>query len=210
MARPSQASTVGSIIKEHRVNTHRKLAVLAGVAALALVPAGTAQAGGQKGTPPKCGKQSKKKCNEGVTGRMTGHGQTFTADFGKVQWEFRNQICRSSKLPDLKVSWYDTNGVAQKFVLRQHTSGGPYCYDTALSEGKPLAGFDTMTGTGTGTLNGVAGHTISYTFTDEGEPGRDDSATFRIAGPGGTIEFDGKALDGGNHQAHRVTGSAAG
>ena len=34
---------------------------------------------------------------------MTGHGHIVTDDYGKVQWEFRNMICRSSKFPDLKV-----------------------------------------------------------------------------------------------------------
>jgi hypothetical protein len=70
-------------------------------------------------------------------------------------------------------------------------------------EGHPVAGFDRIRGTGTGTLNGVAGAGITFWFTDAGEPGRADLADFTITAPNGSIAYSGGALDGGNHQAHR-------
>jgi hypothetical protein len=191
---------------------HRsKLAVLAGALVLALVPA-TAQAGDPKKQECNKQKQSKqkqdrKKCKKSVkSGRMTGHGHEFNVNgFSKVQWEFRNMLCApGERLPDLKVEFG-----RNKFVLTAHTSG-PTCTDNPLlSEGNPAAGFDTMTGQGTGTLNGVDGATIEYVFTDEGEPGRDDSADFTITAPNGGIAYSGGAIDGGNHQAHRLTGADA-
>ncbi len=186
---------------------HRsKLAVLAGALVLALVPATAAQAGDTK-NKQECKKNKKsKKCKKSVSGRMTGHGHEFNASgFDKVQWEFRNMLCAPGRrLPDLKVEFG-----RNKFVLTAHTVG-PTCTDNPLiSEGNPAAGFDTMTGQGTGTLNGVSGATIEYVFTDQGEPGRGDTADFTITGRNGEMAYSGGALDGGNHQAHRLTGADA-
>ena len=181
---------------------HRKLAVLAGTAALALVPAGVAEAAGKQSSPKECTKKGQKKCPPSVPGRMTGHGHDFTTTYGKVAWEFRNMICNRNKFPDLKVSWTAPGGERMRFVLKSYTdNAGPRCLDTALDEGNPRAGFDTMYGSGTGLLNGEEA-SIRFVFTDEGEPGRDDSAWF-VIGTADGIEFDNKAEDGGNHQAHR-------
>jgi len=128
---------------------------------------------------------------------MTGHGYEFDVNgFDKVQWEFRS-VCNANRFPDLKVEFG-----GHRFILERNSSP-LQCLDTALSEGRPLAGFDTITGQGTGTLNGVDGASIKFTFADAGEPGRDDTANFTIMSPDGTIAYDGGAIDGGNHQAHR-------
>ena len=170
-------------------------ALLAG--AVALTPAGSDAA--TKGKQD-CKKQKKSKnCQPSVKeGRMTGHGHEFDVPgYGKVQWEFRNSVCNDDRFPDLKVE-FGTN----KFVLKAYSSPLT-CLDTPISEGQPNAGFDTIYGQGTGTLNGVSGATIRFTFTDAGEPGRADTAEFLITAPNGSIAYDGGALDGGNHQAHR-------
>jgi hypothetical protein len=71
-----------------------------------------------------------------------------------------------------------------------------------ISEGNPVAGFDTFTGTGTGSYNGSAGHSISFTFTDAGEPGTSDKAKIAIDG-GAVLNINSlTALKNGNHQAH--------
>jgi hypothetical protein len=71
-----------------------------------------------------------------------------------------------------------------------------------ISEGNPVAGFDTFTGTGTGSFNGSAGHSISFTFTDAGEPGTSDKAKIAIDG-GAVLNINSlTALKNGNHQAH--------
>jgi hypothetical protein len=182
----------------------RWLLVLAVVASVAAVPS-SAFAGGKQ-EPPKCSKKHKKKCPKVKEGRMTGHGQNWTAQYGKVQWEFRNSVCNSDRFPDLKVEWGDK----QRFVLTSY-SVPLTCLDTAHSEGMPVAGFDTIVGQGAGRLNGEPA-TASFRFTDTGEPGRTDLATITITDDDGNVVLsvtDLTAGDGGNHQAHRLTGRDA-
>jgi hypothetical protein len=181
-----------------------KVAVLAGVATLAFVPA-DAIATKQKPSPKDPCKTNPKKCPKAVQGRMTGHGHFISPTYGKVQWEFRNSICNANRFPDLKVEWG-----RNKFRLTSYSSPLT-CVDTPVSEGQPRAGFDTIIGQGAGTLNGKPA-TASFTFTDAGEPGRNDFGSVRIMDANGVevLKFtDEKAGAGGNHQAHRVTGSAA-
>ena len=184
---------------------HRsKLAVLAGTLLLALVPV-SAEAADPKKQECKKNKQSKKcEKKKSKSGRMTGHGHDFVQGVGKVQWEFRNMLCAPGlREPDLKV---EAPGFV--FILKKHTEG-PFCTDEGRDEGNPEAGFDTMRGQGTGTLNGQPNAKITYMFTDEGEPGRGDQADFTITGANGVVVYAGGALDGGNHQAHRLTGADA-
>ncbi len=105
-------------------------------------------------------------------------------------------------------------------------------------EGQPQAGFDTLTGYGTGRLNLQSGEKVAaevyFTFTDAGEPGQlADRASYLIKadldGDGSyeTTVLDcqgdqppgeefclpggrlGELLDSGNHQAHRLTGNSS-
>ena len=76
--------------------------------------------------------------------------------------------------------------------------------DPSISEGHPVAGFDTFIGTGTGKLNGEEGATITFKFTDAGEPGKGaDLCEFTIVPPGGgePVVVSGY-LQSGNQQAH--------
>ena len=182
-----------------------KLAVLAGVMTLALAPVAV-EAAPQKGKAPKCknnGKgKGKGKCQPVREGRMTGHGQVFDYQgFDKVQWEFRNSVCQANRFPDLKVEFG-----GNRFILERYTGDGLVCLDTAADEGNPRAGFDTIRGQGTGTLNGVSGASATFRFTDAGEPGTSDTADIRILDASGTpvLVVSNVAIeDGGNHQAHR-------
>ena len=72
----------------------------------------------------------------------------------------------------------------------------------------PNAPFDTMTGEGTGTLNGKAA-SIQFVLVDNAEPGRGyDTAKFVITTTSGTALSCGPvALEGGNNQAHPATGN---
>ena len=186
---------------------HRKLAVLAGAALLSLGAAGTAQAGGTNPPPKQTCKNNPKKCPPNkVKGRMTGHGHATVSGYGRVAWEFRNSICGADKFPDLKVAWG-----GNRFILTAYSTP-LVCLDTAVSEGQPRAGFDTIVGQGTGTLNGVSGASATFRFTDAGEPGRADTATIRIVSATGDVVLNitnVAASGGGNHQAHRLTGADA-
>jgi hypothetical protein len=67
----------------------------------------------------------------------------------------------------------------------------------------PEAGFDTMRGEGTGSLNNVDGYTIKFFITDQGEPGTGDRLRFAIYDSAGVRVFRAMGvLDRGNHQAH--------
>ena len=58
-------------------------------------------------------------------------------------------------------------------------------------------------GVGTGRLDGVAGATARWTFTDEGEPGKNDMATIAITDSlGKVVLMVSGNLDSGNQQAH--------
>lgn len=101
--------------------------------------------------------------------------------------------------PDrLQVNW----GKGNKFHLEDLTDAA--CTDDpGISEGKPVAGFDTHTGAGSGRYNGVSGATAEWTITDAGEPGRSDTLKIKITDANGDVVLDREGtLDTGNNQAH--------
>ena len=74
----------------------------------------------------------------------------------------------------------------------------------------PTAPVSKYTATATGHTTGahVGAATISFTLTDSGEPGVDDTVEAVIQHVGGTFTTEGtKPIYGGNIQAHRSTGS---
>lgn len=134
-----------------------------------------------------------------VPGRMTGGGNVFTEDNVKVTHGFELK-CDASKTPNsLEVNW----GKGNKFHLESLASAS--CTDDpAIIPNPPAAGFDTYQGTGTGRYNGVAGATAEWTFTDAGEPGKNDFATILIKDSSGNIVLSVSGnLNGGNQQAHK-------
>jgi hypothetical protein len=149
-------------------------------------------------------------------GRMTGGGSIVcsTGNF-RVTHGFELHCIddgeAAAALPNnLEVNWLDpTTGIQQNFHLT--LLGTAVCSDSPqIEEDPPNAGFDTLVATGTGTLNNVAGAFISFTFTDAGEPGAGaDRASFVITDTSGVVlNCAGSVLEqGGNHQAHKVTGN---
>ena len=113
------------------------------------------------------------------------------------------------RLPDvndnIEINWNDKTGKSHKFHLETLT--GAIC----TKNGNPAPpkntanGFNTFTGVGVGRYDGVAGATLHFVFTDNGEPGRKDTASYLVQNVGGTtvLDVDPKNLDQGNHQAHR-------
>jgi hypothetical protein len=127
---------------------------------------------------------------------MTGGGAVNDPNVGKVTYGTQLHCDIQISPNNLEVNW---NG--NKFHLDSLTSAT--CYnDPSFSSSPPDAGFNTYRGIGTGTLNGVPGSTITFTFTDHGEPGTSDTATIVING-GSTLSVSG-TLDNGNNQAHRM------
>jgi hypothetical protein len=97
----------------------------------------------------------------------------------------------------LEVNW----GGGNNFDLDDLTA--VTCFeDPAFYQGQPHADFNTMIGSGTGTLNGNPA-TISFEFTDAGEPGTADQASVTIQSGTFTFTVPLTVLDNGNQQAHK-------
>jgi len=71
-----------------------------------------------------------------------------------------------------------------------------------------MPGFNEFIGAGTGKLDGKPGASIVFVFTDQGEPGTNDTEQMTIFDPSGTpvLSFPQTNLTFGNQQAHRVGG----
>lgn len=134
-----------------------------------------------------------------VPGRMTGGGSVFTNDNSRVTHGFELKCDKSQTPNNLEVNW----GKGNKFHLETLTTAS--CSDDpAIEPNPPAAGFDTYKGTGTGRYNGAEGATAEWTFTDAGEPGKNDIATIVIKDSSGNIVLSVSGnLNGGNQQAHK-------
>ncbi|MBI3639254.1 MAG: SBBP repeat-containing protein [Thaumarchaeota archaeon] len=142
------------------------------------------------------------------TGRMTGGGSILTpavtSGSGKnnsmrVTHGFELH-CDVSQLPNnLEVNWDKGN----KFHLDSLTTVS--CTDDpTIIPNPPDAGFDTYVGTGTGSYNGVSGATAEWTFTDAGEPGKNDFAKIVIKDKNNVVVLSVSGyLNSGNQQAHK-------
>jgi len=142
-----------------------------------------------------------------VPGRMTGGGSVFTDSGVRVTHGFEihcsDPVGTPPPLPNnLEINWPDN-----RFHLETLDVG--LCTDEGLSQAPPnSAPFDTFYGEGTGRLNGVSGYRIHFYFTDDGEPGSGDTATYYIAPPDGpwsptVLNVENKFLTFGNHQTHK-------
>jgi hypothetical protein len=125
-----------------------------------------------------------------VAGRFTGGGSIFTSTGDRVTHGFELH-CSTSDTPNT----LEVNVGANNFHLGTLTS--------ATCTLNPVTGVATITGAGTGTYNNVPGATISFTFTDAGEPGTSDFASYLIKDSGGTTVLSTSGLlDKGNQQFH--------
>ena len=165
----------------------RKVGTVAALAALAIPSAALAG-----------GKLDKK------NGRMTGGGKAMGTSGSRtvaVTHGFTLRCRTSAKPQRLQVNWSGGN----KFHLVDLETSS--CAITGDEE-KPEAGFDTYYGSGFGRDGAFA----QWTFTDYGEPGREDRFVIVIDQDNdGDAELvvDSDLRLGGNHQAHRATGQLA-
>lgn len=131
---------------------------------------------------------------------MTGGGSIFNSD-QSVEYSGRTTHgmvlhCDTRNLNQLQINWEGN-------IFHLISLDSAMCPDTAgIAPNPPDAAFDTFIGFGEGKLNGAPGATISFVFTDAGEPGVADTAQITILNPDGwqVLEIAG-ALTFGNHQA---------
>lgn len=133
---------------------------------------------------------------EDDTRRMTGGG-TIPGEVA-VRHGFELH-CDAAKTPNnLEVNWGKGNNFHMESLDSAVCSDNP-----VISEGQPVAGFDTYVGKGTGRYNGESGYTIKFEFTDAGEPGVNDTAAINIYKPDTTLLITvSGAITKGNQQAH--------
>ncbi len=129
-------------------------------------------------------------------GRMTGGGSFFTPDNTRVTHGMQLH-CSLPSNNNLEVNW----GGGNNFHLDALTNVSCFL-DPAFSAGQPSAGFNTMIGSGTGTLNGAPA-TIAFEFIDAGEPGTSDKASVVIVSGTTSFTVPLTVLDNGNQQAHK-------
>lgn len=130
--------------------------------------------------------------------RMTGGGSVFTASGMRVTHGLQLRCNEDDPRQNLQVNWDGGEHFHLLDIL-----GATCTDDAALDEEHPVAGFDTYIATGTGKYNGELGATIELRFTDDGEPGVDDTATMTIRDADGNVVLTvSNKLDHGNHQAH--------
>lgn len=144
-----------------------------------------------------------------VDGRMTGGGFVNITGGKKVSYELRVLDCPPvASSPELKVSWKIGNGqnaTTYDFELLTFTSRT--CSDNPGIPNGPNANFDTVVGTGTGTLtvNGVPQNgSIQFGFVDAGEGNNSgDTVTLIInnASNVNVLNIVNQLVDGGNLQA---------
>jgi hypothetical protein len=130
-------------------------------------------------------------------GRMTGGGSFFTPGGTRVTHGLELHCSVPSHPNTLEVNWSNGNN------FHLDTLTAVTCFlDPAFSPGHPDADFNTMIGAGTGTWNGSPA-TISFEFTDAGEPGTSDEAMVSIQSGATTFTVPLTVLDKGNQQAHK-------
>ena len=164
-------------------------------------------------------------CVNGVDERMTGGG---TLDVTNLVGSPSTSASTSTSTPKVVVESFDVthgfeihcgappdtpnnleiNWPGHRFHLESLTLGTCTCNTSLLPPDNPDAGFNQFVGVGTGKLDGVDGASIMFTFTDQGEPGTNDTEKVEIFDPFGApvLNFDTTKLTFGNQQAHREGG----
>ena len=133
-----------------------------------------------------------------IQGRMTGGGgQIIIGDvFVSRGLTIHCDILLSN---NLEINW-----PGNKWHIDKPLDDATCIDDPNFNPVPPKAPFDTFIGVGTGRLNGVDGAVVTFTFIDNGEPGRTDMASIQIVDAGGTVVLNVPLsnLDRGNLQAH--------
>lgn len=132
-------------------------------------------------------------------GRMTGGGGQVVLGDVRISRGFTLH-CDIDLSNNLQINWPDN-----RWHIDKPLTSALCLDDPAIDPQPPAAPFDTFVGHGEGSLNGVPGSSVAFTFVDSGEPGgKADLAAIRIWSPGGSLVLDVplQVLDRGNLQAH--------
>jgi hypothetical protein len=133
----------------------------------------------------------------GLPGRMTGGGSIISNGL-RVTHGFELNCDAAQNPQRLEINWQ-----GNRFHLEQLNTA--FCSNNpSIDQGQPAAGFNVYTGSGAGRLNGVSGATIEFVFTDAGEPGANDFASYTIRDSDGNLILTASGdLNKGNQQAHQ-------
>lgn len=146
---------------------------------------------GQVGSPPPVS------CI--VDGFMTGGGAVVSAD---LDYELHKIDCPPQPSPSEPHMTVNFGG--NIFVVTSYTQ--ITCTDDPTVPNGANADFDTVSGSGEGTLNGVPGYTVQFQFVDggEGQPPNGDRVTLIISDPNDNVVFSviNQPIDKRNQQAH--------
>lgn len=139
----------------------------------------------------------------GETGRMTGGGGQIRVDGVRITRGFTIH-CDITLSNNLEINWSGGN----KWHIDKPLTSALCVDDPAYDQTPPPAPFNTFHGEGVGSLNGVDGSWVHFTFIDDGEPGVGDIASIQVWAPGDDPNIDVPVLsvsgylDHGNIQAH--------
>ncbi len=153
-------------------------------------------------------------------GRMTGGGSVFVAsenitvhmnggtDAFRVTHGFEIHCGSDANHAGPPPNNLEVNWPGHQFHMDNLTLGHCGCNPILLPPNPPTAGFNEFVGAGTGKLDGVDGASISFIFTDQGEPGIHDTESMTIMDHSGSavLSFGTTNLTFGNHQAHTGSG----
>jgi hypothetical protein len=158
----------------------------------------TCYAASDDGSMPSCATPE-----TAAIGRATGGGRVLTPT-GPVSIEYELHCQASAGRNNLEVVW---NG--GRFRLDDLTSAA-CSQDPAIAgpsagrgqgdnRGRP--GFNTYQGKGTGRLANVSGASATWTLTDQGEPGRNDTVAIQIKNRNNVVVLNvsGRLTDGNNN-----------
>ena len=145
--------------------------------------------------------------------RWTGGGSVFTADGMRVTHGFEIYAVTSGEdnIPTAGPNNLEVNWGGNHFHLLDLTWVSSY-YTPSLGgpQPPPKSVDNVLIGKGTGRYNGVDGAYIEFTFTDQGEPGNNDTAQMEIWDADGNVVLNvgyATPLQFGNHQSHLLTGN---
>lgn len=132
------------------------------------------------------------------TGRFTGGGKQVTADGVTITKGFEVDCDLHSPSNNLEINWQGNQFHMTAFTAAVCTLQG--------NPNPPRAPVNTIVGMGTGRYDGVDGFTVVFELVDNGEPGTQDEAAFKVyetANPSNVVlNVPLQFITGGNIQAH--------